>query len=181
MHGNKGRKFTEEHKRKIGIANKGKKNPHTDEWRKKVSEIHKKSGLTPPSWKGKKRSKESVEKSALKRRGQKRPTTTGKNNNLWKGGISKDINKYMMNRHRINNEKKAGRKTPEQCEICGCFGKESKRGLCFDHCHKTGKFRGWLCMRCNTALGLVRENTETLNALIEYIKKHRIKSINGLE
>jgi len=62
----------------------------------------------------------------------------------------------------------AGRKQPEQCEICGAFGK-----ICFDHNHETGEFRGWICMRCNTALGLVKENTETLMALIKYIRKNR--------
>lgn len=69
--------------------NKGKKlGPHTNEWKAKVSAIHKKSGLKPPSWKGKKRSKESVERSAAKRRGVPRPENRGANNNMWKGGIT---------------------------------------------------------------------------------------------
>ena len=46
--------------------------------------------------------------------------------------------------------KKAGRPRPSKCEICGRGGV-----ICFDHCHVTEKFRGWLCRKCNNALGMV--------------------------
>jgi len=71
----------------------------------------------------------------------------------WKGGISAH---YFL-----KNMKK-----PEQCEICGSIGR-----ICYDHDHNTGKFRGWLCNRCNLTLGLVKDNTETLIALANYVKK----------
>lgn len=86
----------------------------------------------------------------------------GENNPNWKDGRSYDRKKYL--------EKLAGRKMPEQCEICGAFGKEFQKGIVFDHDHETGKFRGWICPRCNMAIGLVKENTETLEAIIKYIK-----------
>lgn len=41
-----------------------------------------------------------------------------------------------------------------------------------DHCHKTGKIRDVLCTRCNSALGIIQENTTTLRRMIEYIEKH---------
>src|SRR3990167_1145705 len=47
-------------------------------------------------------------------------------------------------------EEIAGRTRPEICEICG-----AKDTICFDHDHNTGKFRGWICKRCNTVLGKV--------------------------
>lgn len=78
----------------------------------------------------------------------------------WKGGIGSKTRRKL-----------APRPMPEQCEICGSFGKDFKKGLCLDHNHKTGEFRGWLCTRCNAALGMVNENTEILQALIDYIKK----------
>ena len=31
--------------------------------------------------------------------------------------------------------------------------------------------RGWICVRCNTVLGLVGDNIETLELMINYIKK----------
>ena len=80
---------------------------------------------------------------------------------MWKGGNS---SKYRaMNAPRLK---------PIQCEICGAFGSDFKRGLCFDHNHNTNKFRGWICMRCNTTIGLVKENIETLLKIIEYLKKN---------
>jgi len=69
----------------------------------------------------------------------------------------------------IEQEKIAGRKRPDNCEICGSMGK-----MYFDHCHKTGKFRGWICMRCNLALGLVKDNSETLIIMSEYLIKSNI-------
>lgn len=161
--------------------NKGKKlAPLSDCHKRKISDAHKKSGLMPPSWKGKSRSSESIEKSASKHRGIARPKMCGVNNPLWKNGISNNINKYMKNYRKYNNEIKAGRKQPDQCEICGVFARDFKRGLCYDHDHISGEFRGWICTRCNTTLGLVKENTETLMALIEYINKYRVKTFDGL-
>jgi len=87
----------------------------------------------------------------------------GEKSRFWKGGISSQYRRKV-----------APRKMPSQCEICGAFGSEFKRGLCFDHDHKTGKFRGWICTRCNVTIGLVKENTETLLAIINYIKSNKV-------
>ncbi len=42
-----------------------------------------------------------------------------------------------------------------------------------DHSHSTGKVRGLLCSGCNTAIGLLCENLDTINAAYEYIKLHQ--------
>ena len=39
-----------------------------------------------------------------------------------------------------------------------------------DHCHNTGKIRGLLCHKCNTGLGLLNENIETLKNAIKYLE-----------
>jgi hypothetical protein len=39
-----------------------------------------------------------------------------------------------------------------------------------DHCHETGKFRGWLCHKCNRALGGFDDDTKTLWRAIKYLK-----------
>jgi hypothetical protein len=60
------------------------------------------------------------------------------------------------------------------CEICGDpISASGRRSVCVDHCHKTGKFRGLLCSRCNTGLGQFRENEAIFLAAIEYLKRDR--------
>ena len=52
-----------------------------------------------------------------------------------------------------------------------CFACDNDE-LVVDHCHSTGNVRGLLCTQCNTAIGMVKDNTETLRLLIEYLEKH---------
>lgn len=40
-----------------------------------------------------------------------------------------------------------------------------------DHCHKTGKIRGFLCSRCNTVAGLVNDDTAILKRIETYLKR----------
>lgn len=46
------------------------------------------------------------------------------------------------------------------------------RSLSIDHCHKTNKVRGLLCGQCNTALGSFKDNIETMQRAIDYLKTH---------
>jgi hypothetical protein len=83
---------------------------------------------------------------------------TGNKNINYKDGMTKRDRKIK------SLELIAGRKKPEQCELCGSIG-----SICFDHEHKTDKFRGWIFNRCNLVLGLVKDNRELLNDMIEYL------------
>ena len=40
-----------------------------------------------------------------------------------------------------------------------------------DHCHKTGKVRGFLCSRCNTVAGLVNDDITILKQIGNYLKQ----------
>ena len=51
------------------------------------------------------------------------------------------------------------------CQTCGV--ELTKK--CIDHCHSSGKIRGVLCNNCNTALGLVGDNIDTLKGMISYL------------
>lgn len=135
--------------------NKGKK--LSLEIRKKLSESHK--GQVPSFYKGSKHSEETKLK------------LSGINSPNWKGGLTKNIiyrKQYSKNyeeKRKKKKEKLAGRKKPEQCEVCGAFGQ-----ICFDHDHITGKFRGWICWRCNVVLGHIKDSKDLLNKLIDYLK-----------
>lgn len=69
-------------------------------------------------------------------------------------------------------EELAGRPKPATCEICG----NGSSKICFDHDHKTGKFRGWLCMHCNSTLGYAKDNPEILKKLIKYLKNSGVST-----
>lgn len=51
-----------------------------------------------------------------------------------------------------------------ECAICG-----STQRLCIDHCHASLKIRGLLCSKCNTGLGMFRDNPIFLKRAADYI------------
>ncbi len=57
------------------------------------------------------------------------------------------------------------------CLGCGLHQNELEKKLNVDHDHATGKVRGLLCGNCNRALGLVKDNIDTLVRLQEYLEK----------
>lgn len=56
------------------------------------------------------------------------------------------------------------------CAICGATTPGGgRRHFSIDHCHKTGSIRGLLCGRCNTGLGMFRDNPAALRKAAEYL------------
>lgn len=62
------------------------------------------------------------------------------------------------------------------CPICQCT-EQQVDGLggpagawVLDHCHETKSFRGWLCHKCNRALGAFNDNIEYLQRAIKYLE-----------
>lgn len=55
------------------------------------------------------------------------------------------------------------------CRLCGVHQSKLKVSLAVDHNHATGKIRGLLCMTCNRALGLFKDNLELLEKAKQYI------------
>lgn len=45
--------------------------------------------------------------------------------------------------------------------------------LAVDHCHNSKLIRGLLCNRCNTTLGKAEDNVGLLQAMIDYLNKHK--------
>lgn len=54
-----------------------------------------------------------------------------------------------------------------RCMICN-----EEKALVVDHCHDSGKVRDMLCITCNQALGMFKEDKEILERAIIYIDKH---------
>ena len=45
-----------------------------------------------------------------------------------------------------------------------------QRGYAIDHNHDTGKFRGVLCLNCNTLLGMAKDDKDILLAAVDYLE-----------
>ena len=79
----------------------------------------------------------------------------------------------------VNEIKKHAPRVVEnhKCHICNMTETEireiypNKKGIwCCDHDHKTNKFRGWLCHKCNMALGNMNDDIDRLERAIKYLK-----------
>ena len=54
-----------------------------------------------------------------------------------------------------------------RCEVC-----DRANRVYLDHNHKTMKIRGWLCQKCNGALGMLDESHDNVCKLSVYLEKH---------
>lgn len=60
------------------------------------------------------------------------------------------------------------------CIICNEHERmQPHKRLHVDHDHVTGKYRGLLCNKCNTGLGMFKDNQTLLTKAIEYIDANR--------
>ena len=63
---------------------------------------------------------------------------------------------------------------PPEGTPCGCCGKpmihsQGSNKMCFDHNPFTDTFRGWICMKCNTALGNLGDTLEAALKAVNYL------------
>ena len=90
----------------------------------------------------------------------------------------KEYQRRMMLKYKyeltIDDYEKLLKKQNNVCAICGCKDK-NRKNLSIDHCHKTNKIRGLLCCKCNSVLGLCRDNIKLLKSAIKYLKNSRRK------
>ena len=90
--------------------------------------------------------------------------------------LNPEAEKARLKRFSERQEQKriqeAGRNKPELCEICST----NEFKIVFDHCHNSGKFRGWICDRCNRVLGIVKDSPQLLKELALYLEQHNVKA-----
>jgi hypothetical protein len=56
-----------------------------------------------------------------------------------------------------------------KCAIC----ESGTLQLVVDHCHKTGRVRGLLCVSCNASLGLLRDDPEVILRAAQYLNARK--------
>ena len=78
--------------------------------------------------------------------------------------------KYDKGSHGLTPLEALRLKADKSCHICGASDQKS---LAIDHCHKTNIIRGILCRRCNTGIGLFKDNPVLLNTAIEYLSEKK--------
>jgi len=107
-------------------------------------------------------------KAAKKRDYERYKAEVNEGRKKWRDRNPERLKAYVAvrrERKRANKEFLAGRPKPDACEICG--GNEG--GIVFDHSHKFGHFRGWLCDRCNSALGFANDDPILLMKMASYL------------
>lgn len=57
----------------------------------------------------------------------------------------------------------------DQYKSCMCCHQD--KPLVLDHCYETGIFRGYLCQKCNMAIGLLGDNFEGVERAFKYMSK----------
>ena len=70
----------------------------------------------------------------------------------------------------------ATRPEPPACECCG--KPPGRRGMCIDHCHVSGEFRGWICYRCNLGIGMLGDDEKGVVNALRYLQRSH-KLTNG--
>jgi hypothetical protein len=67
------------------------------------------------------------------------------------------------------------------CALCkkGETTKRMKKGegrerLAVDHCHDTGRVRGLLCFKCNTAIGSLGDTEEDAQRVVDYLNRSKL-------
>lgn len=59
-----------------------------------------------------------------------------------------------------------------KCKICDSYN--NGKTLHVDHCYTSGKVRGLLCNKCNTAIGLLNEDIDIIKNVIKYLTAQEV-------
>ena len=87
--------------------------------------------------------------------------------------------KYLKKKYGIGIEQKQNMLLNQnnKCLICECELTMEKAVV--DHDHKTGKIRSLLCAKCNSGLGIFKENISNFENAIKYILKYSFTPSNN--
>ena len=125
--------------------------------------------LSPETYKNRKQ-KES-EKSKQRRKTDSKFRDKSK---VWKNDPNNKLKTLQSNRkyHREYKRKTLPIPTRPESEFCECCGRlPGKNSINLDHCHLSNTFRGWLCHRCNTGIGMLGDNREGILKALAYLDR----------
>lgn len=63
---------------------------------------------------------------------------------------------------------------PGVCDICSAPGDGRWGELAIDHCHTSHTYRGMLCSSCNRALGMFKDDPETMRKALSYLQNRKL-------
>lgn len=101
----------------------------------------------------------------------------------WQKSRRSENPELTVMKDRIKNARHTSRgvvgEVKPRTEVCECCGKPewvkhktgTLKSLALDHCHTSGKFRGWLCVKCNTGIGKLGDNLDGLMKAVEYLRR----------
>lgn len=166
-----------EHRERLAAMTPEEREAHNKELVRQRNARAKAKMFGPPKWKRADLSKMSPEELAEhKRNGDKRRGAEyrARHGATYREMANERARKYAANnkdevaaRRKARKEAMANHPKPEACEVCGGGGK-----ICYDHCHASGRFRGWLCTKCNVALGMAQDSPDILRKLANYLEGH---------
>jgi hypothetical protein len=81
---------------------------------------------------------------------------------------------YLMKKYGVTPEQVLGwlKEQGFKCAICELpIGPELDRDTQVEHCHKTGKIRGIVCLRCNLAIGWLQDDPQRARKIIAYLER----------
>jgi hypothetical protein len=96
-------------------------------------------------------------------------------------GLRPECSECRKNSRYIAKKLREEQGPPQEDHVCPICNKGSDLTIngnryqgtwALDHCHDTETFRGYLCHKCNKALGMFEDNTEYLNKAIKYLNNH---------
>lgn len=92
----------------------------------------------------------------------------------------KRLEQHLKYKYGISHEEfcKAWDDQSGNCKICESelpdlmMYDNRRRGYAIDHNHETGEFRGILCLKCNSLLGMASDSVDVLKSAIQYLMEN---------
>lgn len=91
------------------------------------------------------------------------------------GGKDRVYHAHLMKNYGIGYDEYLQRLEAQEysCAICRKHQSQEGRRLTQDHHHGTGRPRGLLCNKCNTALGLFGDSVASLKKAVRYLENYK--------